>query len=156
MLGVVPKPEARPAHLRTCLENLAWVQKRFEEESLTCMLEPINDKVSVPGYFLTTVDQALEILEHLKFPSNMKLQLDIFHRQIMSGGITACVKQHLLHIGHIQVAQVPDRREPSAAGEINYNFLFSMLDDVGYTGWVGAEYTPSQDTKSSLEWLRSG
>ena len=44
--------------------------------------------------------------------------------------------------GHIQVGQVPHRHEPDENGEINFNFFFKTLEEIGYKGWIGCEYHP--------------
>ena len=44
--------------------------------------------------------------------------------------------------GYIQVSQVPFRDEPDSGGEINYPFIFQQIAKLGYTGWIGAEYSP--------------
>ena len=47
----------------------------------------------------------------------------------------------------------PGRHEPDI-GEINYPFLFNLIDDLGYDGWVGCEYKPKAGTESGLGWLK--
>ena len=44
--------------------------------------------------------------------------------------------------GHIQIAQVPGRNEPDSAGELKYQYLFSLLESMGYTEYIGCEYKP--------------
>ncbi|MDH8517178.1 TIM barrel protein, partial [Klebsiella pneumoniae] len=72
---------------------------------------------------------------------NLKLQFDIYHRQIVHGDVTMALRQMMPMIGHIQIASVPSRNEPSAE-ELNYPFLFDELDRLGYGGFVGCEYRP--------------
>eukprot|EP00071_Canis_lupus_P050217 XP_022283774.1 putative hydroxypyruvate isomerase isoform X3 [Canis lupus familiaris] len=57
--------------------------------------------------------------------------------------------------GHVQVAQVPGRGEPDSPGELNFPYLFQLLEDEGYKGFVGCEYRPLGDTAEGLNWLRS-
>ena len=73
--------------------------------------------------------------------------------QIMEGNLAHNVKQNLGYIKHIKLADNPGRNEPGT-GEINYNFLLNFLDEIGYEGWVGCEYKPSSDTKTSLDWAK--
>lgn len=40
------------------------------------------------------------------------------------------------------MAQVPGRGEPSSPGELNFSYLFQLLEDEGYKGFVGCEYQP--------------
>ena len=52
---------------------------------------------------------------------------------------------------HVQIAGVPGHHEPTV-GEINYPYLFDLLDELGYQGWVGCEYRPRADTWTGLSW----
>jgi hypothetical protein len=54
----------------------------------------------------------------------------------------------------IQIAGVPDRHEPDLNKELNYPYLFELIDQLGYAGWVGCEYRPRSDTSKGLQWLR--
>ncbi|NAT17832.1 hydroxypyruvate isomerase, partial [Pseudomonas syringae pv. actinidifoliorum] len=38
--------------------------------------------------------------------------------------------------------------------ELNYEHLFNVIDELGYTGWIGCEYRPKGDTSVGLAWLR--
>ena len=72
--------------------------------------------------------------------------------QIVEGDIATRLRQYLPHIGHIQIAGVPDRHEPDS-GEVNYTYLLRLLDELGYTGWVGCEYRPLNGTLAGLRWM---
>lgn len=73
--------------------------------------------------------------------------------QIMEGDIAPTLSAHLSDIGHVQLADTPGRHEPGT-GELNYHFLFSHLDSIGYRGWVGCEYKPAITTREGLAWLQ--
>lgn len=45
-------------------------------------------------------------------------------------------------LGHIQIAQVPGRHEPDSPGELNFPYIFKLLESLSYTGYVGCEYAP--------------
>ncbi|XP_032481471.1 putative hydroxypyruvate isomerase isoform X1 [Phocoena sinus] len=97
---------------------------------------------------------AAAILEKVGRP-NLQLQMDIFHWQIMDGNLTGNIREFLPLVGHVQVAQVPGRGEPGSPGELNFPYLFQLLEDEGYKGFVGCEYQPRGDTVEGLSWLRS-
>jgi len=82
---------------------------------------------------------------------NLMLQYDVFHMQIVEGDIARTLERLLARIGHVQIADVPDRHEPGT-GEINFDFLLAHIDRLGYQGWVGAEYIPKGDTVEGLKW----
>jgi hydroxypyruvate isomerase len=71
--------------------------------------------------------------------------------QRMEGELANTIRANLARIAHIQLADNPGRHEPGT-GEINYPFLFNMLDEIGYHGWIGCEYIPSNETADSLTW----
>ena len=61
-------------------------------------------------------------------------------------------------VGHVQVASVPSRNEPDGE-ELNFPYLFDLVDRLGYAGYVGCEYRPRRDTLAGLGWFapyRSG
>ncbi|XP_035941966.1 putative hydroxypyruvate isomerase isoform X2 [Halichoerus grypus] len=93
-------------------------------------------------------------LENLRHAAGVLAQ-DLFHWQIMDGNLTGNIREFLPLIGHVQVAQVPDRGEPDSPGELNFPYLFQLLEDEGYRGFVGCEYRPQGDTVEGLNWLRS-
>ncbi|KAL6068565.1 hypothetical protein STEG23_000968 [Scotinomys teguina] len=123
-------------------------------ENLVGLLEPINTRITDPQYFLDTPQQAAAILQKVGRP-NLQLQMDIFHWQIMDGNLTGNIREFLPIVGHVQVAQVPDRGEPGSSGELDFSYLFQLLEDEGYQGFVGCEYRPQGDTVEGLSWLRS-
>uniref|UniRef100_A0A4X1W8X4 Putative hydroxypyruvate isomerase n=2 Tax=Sus scrofa TaxID=9823 RepID=A0A4X1W8X4_PIG len=97
---------------------------------------------------------AAAILQKAGSP-NLQLQMDMFHWQIMDGNLTGNIREFLPIVGHVQVAQVPGRGEPSSPGELNFPYLFQLLEEEGYKGFVGCEYQPQGDTVEGLSWLRS-
>ena len=74
--------------------------------------------------------------------------------QIMEGDLTPTILNNLDIIDHFQIADTPGRNEPGT-GEINYPFLFDIIDNTGYKGWIGCEYKPSESTNTSLDWAKS-
>ena len=133
----------------TYIENLQWACDKFSEEDLTVLIEPINSR-NIPNYFLSSTDMATEIIE-LTERKNIKLLFDIYHHQIIRGDVTKYLKSIYSYIGHIQIAGIPDRNEPNIS-EIDYKFIFKIIDGLGYKGWIGCEYNPIEDTVSGLSW----
>ena len=137
------------AYRDTYIENLQWACDKFSEEDLTVLIEPINSR-NIPDYFLSSTDMAIKIIE-LTAKKNIKLLFDIYHHQIIRGDITKYLKNIYSYIGHIQIAGIPDRNEPDIS-EIDYKFIFKIINDLGYKGWIGCEYNPIEDTVSGLSW----
>ncbi len=107
--------------------------------------------MTYPGYLLNRQAEAHAIREEVGAP-NLKVQMDLYHAQIVEGDLAEKFRRWLPHIGHVQIAGVPGRHEPDV-GEINYGYLFKLLDDLRYDGWVGCEYRPAASTTAGLAWL---
>jgi hydroxypyruvate isomerase len=134
----------------TYRDNIAFAADHFAPRGIDVMIEPINGRDN-PGYFLQDFDTAVRLIEDLARP-NLKLQFDIYHRQILHGDVTMALRGLMPLIGHIQIASVPGRNEPEGE-ELNYPFLFEEIDRLGYRGFVGCEYRPRGGTREGLGWL---
>lgn len=116
------------------------------------LIEPINP-VDMPGYFLTRPEDALTVLEAVDH-KNLFLQYDLYHAQMVQGGLTDFLEANMERIAHMQVASVPGRHEPDTNSEINHRYLFNLIDAHGYGGWIGCEYKPRIDTRTGLRWAK--
>jgi hydroxypyruvate isomerase len=137
-------PAARAAYadaLRYAVDHL---------DGLDVLIEPLNPR-DTPGYFLNDFDVAAQLIEELKRPE-LKLQYDIYHRQILHGDVTTSLAALMPIIGHVQIAAAPGRGEPGT-GETNDRFILGRLDALGYRGYVGCEYKPVKGTVAGLDWL---
>ncbi|MEF2553937.1 TIM barrel protein [Aurantimonas sp. A2-1-M11] len=130
--------------------NLAYACEAAGD--MTILIEPINQR-DAPGYFLSYQDQAADIVARVARP-NLKIMFDCYHAQIMEGDLIKRFEQHLPMIGHLQIAAVPSRAEPDE-GEIAYDRLLPAMADLGWDGFVGAEYRPRTTTDAGLGWLNA-
>ncbi|XP_065565995.1 putative hydroxypyruvate isomerase [Artemia franciscana] len=135
----------------TYVRNLIYAANMLEPEDMIGLIEPIN-KYTGPNYFLDDFNKALSILQRVN-SSNIKLQLDIFHLQQITGDLTNNIVRLLPYTGHIQIAQVPDRHEPNTFGEIDYKYILQLLEKLQYNRWIGLEYEPIQGTVEGLSWI---
>ncbi len=157
MAGVVPAEAAPDGSARADYEavyaaNLRAAAVKAAAHDVTVLIEPLNTR-DMPGYFINNTGQARRLIEAIGEP-NLKLQLDLYHCQIMEGDLATHLRELLPITGHIQIAGVPGRHEPDV-GEINYAYLFALIDDVGYDGWIGCEYMPRGRTEDGLGWLQA-
>ncbi|MGI2033589.1 hydroxypyruvate isomerase family protein [Rhizobium panacihumi] len=136
----------------TFIANLRYGSTRAADLGIGILIEPLNDR-DAPGYFLQTTDQALDIISAVG-ATNVRLMFDCYHVQIMQGNLTRRLQEAMAAIGHIQIAAVPDRREPDH-GEVDYSHIIGHLDALGYDRPIGAEYRPATSTEAGLGWLKS-
>jgi hydroxypyruvate isomerase len=129
---------------------LAYAADRLGEHGIDLLLEPINGR-DMPGYFLNDFDQAAAYVRESSQP-NVRLQFDMYHCALIHGDVPERLKALYPLVGHVQVASAEGRHEPDASGP-DYPSLFSLLDGLGYDGFVGCEYRPAHGTLEGLGWF---
>ena len=154
MAGLVAAGADRTRMRATYLENLAWAADLAAPAGVDVLIEPIAQR-NIPGFFINLQEEAHAVIAELARP-NLKVLMDLFHCQVAEGDLATRIRKYLAassRVGHIQIAGVPGRHEPDT-GEVRYEFLFDLLDELGYQGWIGCEYTPASGTSAGLAWFR--
>jgi len=151
MAGIAPAGAGRAACRATLLANLKYAAEKLAEHRIMLVVEAINTR-DMPGFFVTTQAESYAICKEVNAP-NIKMQMDCYHMQIMEGDLAHKLRQYASNCGHIQIAGVPDRHEPDT-GEVRYEYLYDLLDEIGYDGWLGCEYRPAKGTVEGLGWFR--
>jgi hydroxypyruvate isomerase len=142
--------KSREEQIDRVRENLAWIADYAATASIGVVVEALNSFEN-PRYLLTNTRDALRVLAEVDRP-NLRYQYDMYHMQRMEGNMIATLREHIEQIGHIQIADAPDRHEPGT-GEIHYANVLTVLDSLGYQGYIGLEYNPVASSEESLAWL---
>jgi hydroxypyruvate isomerase len=156
MAGIVPPGTERGRMRETYAANLAWAAGQAQNLGIDVLIEPIAQR-NMPGYFLNRQEEAHAIAAEIG-SANVKIQMDLFHCQVEQGDLAMNIRKYLgdpagTRVGHFQIAGVPERHEPDS-GEVNYDYLFDLIDSLGYQGWIGCEYMPRAGTSKGLDWFR--
>jgi 2-dehydrotetronate isomerase len=139
------------AQFATYVANLKWAARTAAAAgSIEVLIEPINHR-DTPGFFLTRTEQARDVIAEVGEP-NLRLQFDLYHRQIEQGDVATAIEAFASIAAHYQIASPPDRGEPDD-GEMNYAYLFRRIDATGFDGWIGCEYRPRKGTAEGLKWV---
>lgn len=131
-------------------DALLFASDRAGAAGRTILIEPLNGR-DMPGYFLNDFSRAADLIAELG-RANIRLQYDLYHRQILHGDVLKSLEALMPVIGHVQTASVPGRNEPGT-GELDDFRVFAALDRLGYDGYVGCEYRPAAGTVEGLGWL---
>jgi hydroxypyruvate isomerase len=151
LVGLEVEGMDRAEQLELAADNVGWAADRAAEHGIEVMIEAVNTFENGP-YLLSTTAAAADFVERVG-RENVKLQYDAYHMQRMEGNVVATLRDRIGRIGHIQVADSPDRGEPGT-GELNYRYIFGALAELPYGGWVGLEYKPTTETsEESFGWL---
>ena len=158
MAGLKPAGASDDILRATYIANVRHAARLAAPHGIAILLEPINGR-DMPGFFLSRQDQAHALLADIAEP-NAQVQMDLYHCQIVEGDLAMKIRQYLPtgRVGHVQIAGVPERHEPDV-GEVNYPYLFRLLDHLGYDGWIGCEYRPARGaaahaTSEGLGWMK--
>jgi hydroxypyruvate isomerase len=145
MAGLAPEGVERARLQATYEANLAWAAGQAAAAGRDVLIEPINTR-DIPRFFLNRQDEAHRIVQDIGAP-NLKVQMDLYHCQIVEGDVAMKLRQYLPtgRVGHLQIAGVPMRHEPDL-GELNHDYLFGVIDELGFLGWIGCEYRPAAGT----------
>ncbi|HVY07163.1 MAG TPA: 2-oxo-tetronate isomerase [Burkholderiales bacterium] len=162
MAGVVGPGQDYAVAERTYVSNLRHAATLLADQGIAGVIEPINKKMGIVkngpdyttegmhGYFLNHTAHARRVLAEVG-SANLFLHLDCYHMQMLEGNLAETLRENIGQLRHLQIAGVPGRHEPDV-GEISYPYLFKLLDDLGYQGWVGCEYRPKGETRAGLGW----
>lgn len=151
-LAGIPDADADPSvSEQTMIDNLQFAADAAADIGANVLVEPLNTR-DVPGTFVSKSSHGARLVRATD-RANVRLQFDVYHTQIMEGDLAPRFTDLLPLIGHVQIADNPGRHEPGS-GEINYPFVLNHIANSGYDGWIGAEYTPANDTESGLGWVK--
>jgi hydroxypyruvate isomerase len=159
MAGLVPDGVDRGSLRPTVVANLRWAAAEAAKVGLDVLVEPINTR-DIPGFYMNRQDDAHALMAEVDAP-NAKVQMDLYHCQIVEGDLAMKLRKYLPtgRVGHLQIAGVPERQEPDI-GELNYPYLFEVIDELEFDGWIGCEYRPRQGgrpggTSAGLRWFEA-
>jgi hydroxypyruvate isomerase len=148
--GMLPDGVDRQQAQETAVSNLKELATTARSEGITLMVEPINDH-DWPGYAIPAIADALAVVRTVDHP-NVGLQFDTYHIATKGDDIFACLGESIESIRHVQIADAPGRHQPGT-GTLPLGRFLIRLDDLGYNGAVGLEYTPDGNTDAALAWL---
>jgi hydroxypyruvate isomerase len=131
-------------------ENLAYAARAADRIGATVLVEPVS---GAPRYPLLTAADAIRVIDRVHKEhgaTNVQLLADVYHLHVNGDDITAAINDYCSRIGHVQIADAPDRGEPGT-GEIPIRTYLEQLEAQGYRGYVGLEYKATKP--DTFEWL---
>jgi hydroxypyruvate isomerase len=134
-------PEAEGAD--NCVAFFNAVKSHAEDKQVTICLEYLNSKVNHKDYMFDHIAWGVDVMKRVNSP-RVKILYDIYHAQIMDGDIVRNIRDHFQWIGHFHTGGNPGRHEIDDTQELNYRFVMKAIADLGFTGFVSHEYSPSQ------------
>ncbi|MCD6289775.1 MAG: sugar phosphate isomerase/epimerase [Anaerolineae bacterium] len=116
-----------------------------EPAGVKLALEPINRYETT---LINNVEQGLDLVGRVG-ASNMGLLLDTFHMNIEEPSIEESIRRAGDRIFHFHVAD--SNRWYPGAGHLDFRSLLSVLQDIGYDGFVSGEFMPLPDADTAAQ-----
>jgi len=126
-----------------CVTFLSAIKAHAEDKQVTICLEYLNSKVNHKDYAFDHIAWGVDVMKRVNSP-RVKILYDIYHAQIMDGDIVRNIRDHYQWIGHFHTGGNPGRKEIDDTQELNYRFIMKAIADLGFTGYVTHEYSPTQ------------
>jgi len=137
-----------------CVAFLNTVKAHAEDKQITICMEYLNSKVNHKDYMFDHIDWGVDVMKRVNSP-RVKILFDIYHAQIMDGDIVRNIRDNFQWIGHFHTGGNPGRHEIDETQELNYRFVMKAIADLGYTGFVTHEYSPSQGNDPIKELVKA-
>ncbi|MEO7189503.1 MAG: TIM barrel protein [Vicinamibacterales bacterium] len=125
-----------------CVAFLNGVKAHAEDKQVTICMEYLNSKVNHRDYMFDHIAWGVDVMKRVNSPG-VKILYDIYHAQIMDGDLVRNIRDHYQWIGHFHTGGNPGRHDIDETQEINYHFVMQAIADLGYTGFVTHEYSPT-------------
>ena len=136
--------------IENCVKFCNKIKSHLEDKNVTFCIEYLNSKVNHPDYDFDHMSYGVEVCKRVNSP-RVKILYDMYHVQIMQGDIIRMARENLQYIGHLHTAGNPGRHEMDDTQEMNYRGIARNLVEMGYSGYISHEYSPTRDPLQSLE-----
>jgi hydroxypyruvate isomerase len=126
-----------------CVAFLNAIKAHAEDKQITICMEYLNSKVNHKDYMFDHIAWGVDVIKRVNSP-RVKILFDIYHAQIMDGDIVRNIRDYFPLIAHFHTGGNPGRHEIDETQELNYRFVMQAIAELGFTGFVSHEYSPSQ------------
>jgi len=118
------------------------------------IMEPLSSGQGQGRMALDTAAEAFPVIEEVAHP-HVKVCFDFYHLQLTEGNVITHLREGLSKalIGLVQIGEVPGRKEPGT-GEIDYAYVFRVLRELNYKGYLDTEMGTSTTPEAAMQLTR--
>jgi len=131
-----------------CVHALSELAPLTVDGNINLLVEPLNTVVDHPGYWLDDAACAFEVIRAIDNP-RVRMLYDLYHMQAMGRNVHRDIEENLNLIGYFHAADFPGRHEPGT-GDMDYPSILRLLNELGYRGIVGFEFSPAGSSEEAL------
>jgi len=148
LLGGIERPRQHAALVKV-LQRAAGI---LAGSGVRLGLEPLNDRVDHPGYYLTATAEGLDIADAVDRPE-IGITYDLYHSMVMGEDPESVLAGRVGRVVHVHVADHPGRNQPGS-GTLPLRPKLDWLEAQGYAGFLGLEFRPTGTTAEALAQMR--
>ncbi|MCU1328584.1 MAG: hyi 1 [Bryobacterales bacterium] len=136
------------------VSGLKKVAEIGARNNMTFILEPLSSNPGQGRMALDTAAEAFPVVAEVNHP-NLKICFDFYHLQLMEGNVITHLREGFAKnlIALVQIGEVPGRKEPGT-GEIDYAYVFRVLRELNYRGYVDTEMGTSTTPEAAMQLTR--
>jgi hydroxypyruvate isomerase len=142
----------RAEQLRRLVDVFSRAAEITEGTRVMLLLENLNTRVDHPGTLLDLTSECLDVIRGVGAPS-FRLLYDLYHSLTMGEDPSVVLKDAIDLVPHVQIADVPGRGEPGT-GDVDWPARLAELRQLGYSGIVGLEFTPSKPSVEAVRYIQ--
>ena len=132
------------------------VKGRAEDKGVTLCMEILNSKgqMAPPQSLFDHAEWGFDVMRRVNSP-RVKVLYDVWHAQLMDGDIVNTIRKNIDLIGHFHTGGVPARNELYRNDELDYHYIAQNIAELGFTGFVTHEWSPSKESEIAEELRKS-
>jgi len=134
------------------VKTLLTAVQYAEQYGIRLVLEALNT-VTQPGCFLVSTEDSGDIARVVNSDC-LKILYDVWHMEHMEENISSTLKKYRDVLGYVHIADSNGRHEPGT-GTIDFVEVNDTLLDIGYSGFLGFELTPSGSSADACKVIAS-
>jgi len=139
----------RPLAGERFAQGIARLLPRARERGITLAVEP------EPGLFIETAKEYLAFKnEYFRDEPLVKMNCDVGHLFCVNEDPAAVIRSMAEHVAHVHLEDIGSNRVHQhltpGKGVINFQSIFSALNDIAYSGWVTVELYPYETTAAGV------
>ncbi len=142
----------RNVQRQSIIDGLRAAAPMLEQAGIVLLVEPLNTVKDHIGYYLSSSEEAFEIIRLVGSP-NVKVLYDVYHQLHMGEDVLAVAQANLELIGHFHIAGFPARDEKIFDGEYDFRPFLEWAKRESIPQRIGIECMPG-DPMSRTELYR--
>jgi hydroxypyruvate isomerase len=135
------------------LHQTEKIMRLLEQTRVEVWVEGLNEYHIKGGVLVHDHKLAADWVRRIDHPQ-FRLAFDCYHQQRTAGNLIQGIEDYWGLYPTFHIGDVPTRQEPGT-GEINFANISKKLKSLGFDGFIGMEFYPSDNEAAALERVKT-